>query len=71
VTPHVNAGTVTVILDEANGSSDVTVTYELTALSDAASKHLHQFAERYPAFLHSWQDAIMASLNPAPNAEER
>jgi len=62
VIPHANAGTVTVSLDETGGHSEVTVTYELTALTDAANHHLHEFAERYPAFLQSWQDAITASL---------
>jgi Polyketide cyclase / dehydrase and lipid transport len=63
VIPHANAGTVTVTLDDADGQSDVTVTYELTALTDDANQHLQEFAERYPAFLQSWQDAIAASLH--------
>ena len=62
VIPHDNAGTVTVTLDDGGGRSNVSVTYELTALTDAASGHLHEFAARYPAFLQSWQDAIAASL---------
>jgi hypothetical protein len=62
VIPHVNAGTVTVTLDDAAGHSDVTVTYELTALTNAADD-LDEFAARYPAFLQSWQDAIAASLH--------
>jgi hypothetical protein len=62
VIPHDNAGTVTVTLDDGGGPSDVSVTYELTALTDAANHHLHEFAARYPAFLQSWQDAIAASL---------
>jgi hypothetical protein len=64
VIPHVEAGTVTVVLEDAGGHSDVTVTYELTALTDAARPRLHEFAERYAAFLRSWQDAIAASLTP-------
>jgi hypothetical protein len=70
VIPHDNAGTVTVTLDDADGHSDVTVTYELTALTDAANHHLHEFAARYPAFLQSWQDAIAASLRH-PEAHRR
>ena len=62
VIPHDNAGTVTVALEGAGGHSDVTVTYELTALNDSAEPHLQEFAERYPAFLRSWEDAIAASL---------
>ena len=63
VTPHTDAGTVTVTLDEADGRSEVTVTYELTALTDSANRRLHEFAEQYPAFLQSWQDAITATLH--------
>lgn len=62
VTPQVDAGTVTVTLDDAGGRSAVSVTYELTALTDAATAHLHAFAARYPAFLQSWEEAIAASL---------
>jgi hypothetical protein len=62
VVPHTNAGTVTVSLDESDGHSEVTVTYELTALSDAASRDLREFAEHYPAFLQSWENAIAASM---------
>ena len=40
----------------------MTVTYELTTLTNAAKAHLHAFAARYPAFLQSWEQAIAASL---------
>jgi hypothetical protein len=56
VIPGHNAGTV------ADGHSDVTVTYELTALTDGAAQQLNEFSADYPAFLLSWQDAIAASL---------
>lgn len=62
VTPQVDAGTVTVTLEDVNGQSEVTVTYELTTLTDAANAHLNAFAARYPAFLRSWEDAIAAYL---------
>ena len=62
VTPQVDAGTVTVTLEDVGGQSEVTVTYELTTLTDAANAHLHAFAARYPAFLQSWEDAIAAYL---------
>lgn len=62
VTPGTSAGTVSVVLDEANGHSEVTVTYELTALSGEGAAHLHRFAEEYPAFLATWQDAITQAL---------
>jgi len=62
VTPQVDAGTVTVTLEDVGGQSEVTVTYELTTLTDAANAHLHAFAARYPAFLQSWEHAIAAYL---------
>jgi hypothetical protein len=52
------AGTVEVVLDEAGGGSEVTVTYELTALTEAARPELARFAEGYPEFLREWHDAI-------------
>ena len=65
MTPGDRAGTVTVTLSPAGQhgeASDVEVTYQLTALSDAAQPALREFAEGYPAFLQSWQDAISAWL---------
>lgn len=62
VTPGVTAGTVTVLLDQAGVGTVATVTYELTALSDAARSDLASFAEGFTAFLESWQDAISRSL---------
>ena len=62
-TPQVDAGTVTVTLDDVNGQSEVTVTYELTTLTDAANAHLDAFAAQYPAFLQSWEQDIAASLS--------
>ncbi|GAA4467179.1 SRPBCC domain-containing protein [Phytohabitans houttuyneae] len=52
------AGTVEVVLDEAEGGSEVTVTYELTALTEDARPELAGFAEHYPEFLREWHDAI-------------
>lgn len=63
VTPHTSAGTVTVTLDEAGAHTEVTVTYELTALTDTAAVHLRQFAETYPTFLATWQNAITDTLH--------
>jgi hypothetical protein len=60
--PDVTAGTVTVTLDEAGGHSQVTVTYQLTALSEPGKAYLDQFTADYPAFLQGWQDAIMSRL---------
>ena len=63
MTPQVDAGTVTVTLDDVDGRSEVTVTYELTKLTDAANAHLHAFAANYPAFLQSWERDIAAFLS--------
>jgi hypothetical protein len=68
VTPGDRAGTVTVTLSPAGQdgeASDVEVTYQLTALSAAAQPGLGEFADGYPAYLQSWQDAISAWLGTA------
>ena len=57
-----NAGTVTVDLADAGGHSDVTVTYELTALTYAAAPDLDEFAAAYPQMLRAWQEAIAAAI---------
>jgi hypothetical protein len=65
MTPGDRAGTVTVTLSPAGQhgeASDVEVTYQLTALSAAAEPGLREFADGYPAYLQSWQDAISAWL---------
>ena len=63
VTPGEQAGLVTVTITAAGGSSEVEVSYQLTALSPAAGHQLREFADRYPAYLQSWQDAITAWLH--------
>lgn len=60
VTPDDRAGTVTVELDEADGHSRVTVTYDLTALRPEAEPELAKFAAHYPSYLRSWETAIAA-----------
>jgi hypothetical protein len=60
VTPGDQAGTVTIVLSPTGRHSEVEVTYELTALTGAASSRLREFADNYPAYLRSWQDAISA-----------
>jgi hypothetical protein len=63
VTPHDRAGTVTVVLDEAaDGGSDVTVSYRLTAFTDAADEALAGFAAGYDEFLCGWATAIARHL---------
>ena len=70
VTPGDLAGTVTVTISAAGHHSEVEVTYQLTALTGPASRKLQDFADGYPAYLQSWQDAINAWLHnpgqPAP-----
>ena len=63
VTPGRQAGTVTVAIHPAGDHSEVEVTYQLTALTDDGAGRLREFAERYPAYLRSWQDAISALLS--------
>ena len=62
VTPGDQAGTVTIVVSPTGRHSEVEVTYELTALTGAASSRLSEFADNYPAYLRSWQDAISARL---------
>ena len=65
VTPGDQAGTVTVTIGPSSGrgqASEVEVTYQLTALAPAAAHELAEFADRYPAYLQSWQDAITECL---------
>lgn len=47
----------------AGHHSGVEVTYQLTALTDPARGKLSEFADGYPAYLQSWQDAIAALLH--------
>ena len=62
VSPGDRAGTVTIVVYPIGSHSEVDVTYELTALTDAASTGLREFADDYPAYLQSWQDAIAVWL---------
>ena len=63
VIPGEQAGTVTVTLGAAGASTEVAVVYDLTALTGTASVRLCEFADSYPAYLQSWQDAIAAWLD--------
>jgi hypothetical protein len=62
ITPDDNAGTVTIVINSAGGHSEVEVTYELTALTGATGLTVQEFADAYPTYLRSWQDAITAWL---------
>jgi hypothetical protein len=61
VVPGDTAGTVTVEL-AGDQHSEVTVTYELTALTASAEEPLRGFAAHYPEMMRQWADAIAASL---------
>ena len=63
VTPGEQAGTVTVTITGAGDYSEVEVCYQLTALRPGGGDKVREFADRYPAYLQSWQDAIAASLH--------
>ena len=71
VTPGDQAGTVTVTVSPTGQHgpvgqhSEVEVTYELTALTSLAERKLTEFADGYPAYLRSWQDAIASWLGSA------
>ena len=65
VTPGEQAGIVTVTISAAGHHSEVEVTYQLTALTGPASRKLREFADGYPAYLQSWQDAITAWIHNA------
>jgi hypothetical protein len=56
-----DAGTVSVTLDS---ESEVTVSYDLTALSDSGAAHLAQFEAGYPEFLAHWEQAIARAHKP-------
>jgi hypothetical protein len=60
VTPGDQAGTVTVNISAAGRHSEIEVTYQLTALTGPGGRKLGEFADRYPVYLQSWQDAINA-----------
>ena len=64
VTPGDQAGTVTIVINDEGRHSEIEITYQLTALTDTARRTLDEFADGYPAYLQSWQDAITAWLQP-------
>jgi hypothetical protein len=63
ITPGDQAGSVTVTLAPHAAGTEVEVTYDLTALTPAATSGLAEFAATYPAYLQSWQAAIADCLN--------
>jgi hypothetical protein len=63
--PGVWAGTVEVRCEPAGSQTVAHVTYDLTALDDSERPRLREFAARYDAFLHEWEDALAAALDPS------
>ncbi|MEU8817848.1 hypothetical protein [Actinoplanes sp. NPDC048796] len=65
-----DAGTVDGRLSPAGSHTEVTVTYELSALTPEGSEWLRRFAADYPSMMQSWESAIAKSLpairRPAP-----
>ena len=64
MTVQTTTGTVTVTISPAGHESEAEVTYQLTALTGPATRKLREFADGYPAYLQSWQDAIAAAPEP-------
>jgi hypothetical protein len=67
ITPGDRAGRVMVTLD-ATGAE---VTYDLTALTEESAGRLRAFADDFPAFLRSWEEAIARSLSSSLGADPR
>jgi hypothetical protein len=63
VTPGGLAGTVEVaVLSSSAGSTDLRVTYDLTALGDDAVGELDRFAAGYDAMIATWAEDIADTL---------
>lgn len=61
-TPGTRAGTVSVALEPSGEHTEVEVTYELTSLTPSAAPELQRFADRYVAYVKTWEHAISAYL---------
>lgn len=62
VAPGDRASLITVELAPVNAYSEVTVTYDVTALSEAGARSVAHFAEGFAPYLDSWQRQIDAYL---------
>nr|WP_221376559.1 SRPBCC family protein [Actinoplanes polyasparticus] len=60
VVPGVTAGTVLVNLRPTGGGTEVTVSYDLTALAAEAEPDLRDFFAGFGRYLESWREAIGA-----------
>lgn len=71
-TPGNRVSLITVELAPTPSGSEVTVTYDITALSEAGARELVHFAQGYTHYLDSWQELIAASIRDrAPAADDR
>ena len=67
VTPGSRMGTVSVACEPVtSSSSEVTVRYTLTALSEEGNRHLAEFDAGYEAYIDSWRVAIEKALARTP-----
>jgi hypothetical protein len=57
-----SAGLVSVDLAPGDGTTTVTVSYDLTSLSDTGATRLAQFAEEYDQMLEHWRALTTAAL---------
>ena len=62
VIPDQNAGTVTVRLADVDDGCEATVTYHLTALTNAGAEALQRFERHYRDYMAEWETAIAAAL---------
>lgn len=62
VAPGDRASLITVELTPINAYCEVTVTYDVTALSEAGARSVAHFAEGFAPYLDSWQRQIDAYL---------
>jgi Activator of Hsp90 ATPase homolog 1-like protein len=62
VAPGDRASLITVELAPVGTGSEVTVTYDITALSDTGARELRHFADGYARYLAAWQEQIVAYL---------
>jgi hypothetical protein len=65
VMPGQNAGTVTVTCtpSDRDGECQVTVRYDLTALSEAGLGFVHALEHHQESSMHNWQSEILKALN--------
>ena len=62
IVPESRIGTVTVHLSPSGTGTEVTVSYRMTALSEAGDNALRAFAAGFDAMLASWERSIAALL---------